>query len=163
MMKITHKVNIMLYEFLKRTYDVLKHQYIFTEVSKFLKSRVKVTQTQHYWETRKIDLRFCSKMLSLSSSEDIVGLVHFGHCQNKSLWGRTERKTLFGILKIWIPIFCPYWFQVSDASLVTPYCMVERFVVGGEGAFSLLLSLFVPRYTFSWSQIKLRQLWCHGW
>jgi len=54
-MKIIHKAKIMLYEFIKRTYGFPKHQYISTEISKFLKSRVKVTQLQHFGETRKID------------------------------------------------------------------------------------------------------------
>lgn len=58
-MKIIHKVKIMLYEFIKLTYNISNHQYIFTEASKFLKSRVKVTQT---WETRKIDLRYVASL-----------------------------------------------------------------------------------------------------
>lgn len=57
MMKIIHKVKIMLREFIKKSNDIPKHQYIFTRVSTFLKSRVKGTQTQCFGETRKIDLR----------------------------------------------------------------------------------------------------------
>lgn len=58
MIKTTHKVKIVLYEFIKRTWDIPKHQYISTEVSKFLKSRVKVAQTQCFRGTRRTDLRY---------------------------------------------------------------------------------------------------------
>lgn len=52
-MKTIHKVKIMQYEFIMRTYGIPGQRYIFTEDSKLLISRVKKTQTQCFGKTRK--------------------------------------------------------------------------------------------------------------